>query len=865
MNIIMPPRKRTIKRLLSQLLQNRDLKGWLNPKLTHSCLWRYGVAVFTVAIALCIRWLLTPLFGTTSPFLLFMLAVVVSAWYGGLKPGLLATLLSGLLGHYVFNNHLDSLSVSTPANIVRLGLFLLVGVQISWLTEQLHQAKRKSEAIARKANLHLASLRESEELNKLLIDGVKDYGIYMLDTEGYIVSWNAGAERNRGYKAEEIIGQHFSRFYIDEDIALGKPEQALKIAASEGRFELEGWRLRKDGSQFWANVVITALRDDAGNLRGFANIARDITERKQADSERTQLLLGEQAARAIAEAANDMVQRLQVVTDVAIAHHSLDDLLSELLERLSQVLNVDTSAILLMDAQSNNLVVRAAKGLEEQARCQVRIPIGQGFGGRIAAERQMLVIEQDAYTQVYSPILREPEIQSIMGVPLLLEDRVLGVVQVGTLNPRQFTPDDRHLLQLVGDRIALAIDRANLYEAEQKARTQAEAANRLKDEFLAIVSHELRTPLNSILGWAQMLRTRKMNEDVTARALETIERNAKQQVKLIDDILDISRIIRGKIHLTTVPLNLVPIVEAAIEAVTPAAQAKGIEIRHKCDRPLLSVLGDRDRLQQILWNLLSNAVKFTPNGGCVEVRLSVMMESPMTQSMPYAQITVTDTGIGITPDFLPHVFEGFRQADGSMTRHHGGLGLGLTIVHYLVELHGGTVQAFSEGEGKGTTLTVQLPLLEASRKDEGDKRKTSHAPSLMPNAQFPIPLKGLSVLVVDDDLDTRDLIATALAEYGVHVTAVSSASEALDVMKQSMPDILVSDISMPGENGYQLIRKVRQMETRNREPIPAIALTAYAREEDRQMAIKAGFQMHVSKPVEPANLATAIAAIAAQT
>ena len=384
---------------------------------------------------------------------------------------------------------------------------------------------------------------------------------------------------------------------------------------------------------------------------------------------------------------------------------------------------------------------------------------------------------------------------------------------------------------------------------EQEARQQAEAANRMKDEFLATLSHELRTPLNSMLGWARLLRTRKYDESTTARALETIERNAKSQAQLIEDILDVSRIIQGKLRLNLSPVNLVPVIEAAINSVRPAAEAKAIQLGFVLDSSLDLVLGDSDRLQQVAWNLLSNAIKFTPEAGKIDVRCLC--------AGSYAQIQVIDTGIGINTDFLPYVFDRFRQADGTTTRSYGGLGLGLAIVRHLVELQGGTVHVESDGEGQGATFTVKL--LRAENQQETRKQ---HGYSIDNNEVASanlLTLNSLQVLIVDDDTDTRDFLTTVLEQHGAKVRSVASVSEALEAIQQLKPNMLVSDLGMPGEDGYSLIRKVRALEAERGGKIPAIALTAYASSEERSRVLAAGFQMHLPKPVEPAELIAMLA------
>lgn len=402
----------------------------------------------------------------------------------------------------------------------------------------------------------------------------------------------------------------------------------------------------------------------------------------------------------------------------------------------------------------------------------------------------------------------------------------------------------------------------NLARAEM-AREEAEAANRIKDEFLTVLSHELRTPLNPILGWSQLLRTGKLDAAKTAHALETIERNAKLQTQLIEDLLDVSRILRGKLSLNMAPVNLAVTIEAALETVRLAAQAKSIQIQMLLDPKIGPVLGDSARLQQVIWNLLSNAVKFTPEGGQVEIGLSLVTghlsyvedEQHRTnhrgQRTSYAQIRVTDTGMGISPEFLPHVFEYFRQADSTTTRKFGGLGLGLAIVHHLVELHGGTVQADSPGKGQGAIFTVRLPLMPT----------VTETPQNNLEATSVAHLTGLRILVVDDEPDIRDIVAFILEQAGATVKVAVCAAEALNLLKESLPDVLICDIGMPEMDGYRLMRQIRTLPPEQGGTIPAIALTAYAGDVNQQKALAAGFQQHLAKPVEPEELVRAIAVL----
>jgi signal transduction histidine kinase len=395
-------------------------------------------------------------------------------------------------------------------------------------------------------------------------------------------------------------------------------------------------------------------------------------------------------------------------------------------------------------------------------------------------------------------------------------------------------------------------ERARLLVLEQAARRHAEEANRMKDEFLATLSHELRTPLNAILGWVQVLRTGKLDAAAGARALETIERNSRAQAQLIADLLDVSRIITGKLRLELKPVELARIIDAALDSARPAADAKAIELAVSLAALESPVLGDNDRLQQVIWNLLSNAIKFTPRDGRVEVRLR--------ESGRNAIIEVRDSGIGIRPDFLPYVFDRFRQAESTLTRSHGGLGLGLSIVRHLLELHGGTVEVESEGEGMGTTFRVSLPL----RGTATAEKALESPPSPQAEGVWNRPdlLAGIHVLVLEDEADSRDLLALALEQCGAEVSAFGSVPEALAAFDTIVPDVVVSDIGVPFEDGYSFIRKVRSRTPAEGGAVPAAALTAYARAEDRQQALEAGFQTHLAKPVDPSELIAAVARLA---
>ncbi|BAB75684.1 two-component hybrid sensor and regulator [Nostoc sp. PCC 7120 = FACHB-418] len=393
-------------------------------------------------------------------------------------------------------------------------------------------------------------------------------------------------------------------------------------------------------------------------------------------------------------------------------------------------------------------------------------------------------------------------------------------------------------------------ERAQALERERAARIELERASRMKDEFLAIVSHELRSPLNGILGWSRLLRTRKLSPEKIEQALESIERNAQAQTQLIEDLLDISRIIRGNIRLLVRPTKLIPVIQAALDTVRPIANTKSIQIISRLNFDIGLVSADPERLQQVIWNLLSNAVKFTPEGGRVEICLE--------QVETNVQIQVIDTGTGISPEFLPYVFDRFRQADATTTRNQGGLGLGLAIVRNLVELHNGKVSVASPGEGQGATFTVQLPLLATY------STLTPEEPLIQRQTAWDtkVQIKGLKILAVDDEPDTREFLKTALEQYGAIVTTAASTREALKLLQLVKPDVLLSDIGMPNEDGYALIRQIRALSSEQGGNVPAAALTAYTRQSDRLQALTAGFQIHISKPIEPIQLLKIVATLA---
>ncbi|MEH1873011.1 PAS domain S-box protein [Nostoc sp.] len=616
---------------------------------------------------------------------------------------------------------------------------------------------------------------------------------------------------------------------------------------------------------------------DASGQRLVGGVAVDITERERALRER-------QLAELALQERSERLKLLSETTSDLLSTERPLDLMNSLFSKLSAQMDLHFYFHYLIETHENKQKLRlvAWNGITDQVFQAIEyLEFNQGMCGLVLQERHQIVVNDVLHsTHPNTDILKDLGITAYAGQPLIAQGKVLGVLSFASRTRTRFTSGEIALLQATSDQVAVALERAQLMDSLQQQKEQLVQANRIKDEFLAVLSHELRTPLNPILGWSKLLQTKKYDEATTTRALETIERNAKLQTELIEDLLDVSRILQGKLSLNIASVNLETAIASAIETVRLAAQAKSINLRftildlglensyknlESIDfnkqpdnlksqiqvalpaperfNPKFLVTGDSSRLQQVIWNLLSNAIKFTPQGGQVEISL----QSVGSQ----AQLKVSDTGKGINPDFLPFVFEYFRQADGATTRKFGGLGLGLAIVRHIVELHGGTVKAESLGEEQGATFTVMLPLIKTDLNSHQIDKQLDDFPDL----------NGVKVLLVDDERDTRELIAFILEQSGAVVTQAASAMEALRIMPQFQPNMLLSDIGMPELDGYMLMRQIRGMSPEQGGTIPAIALTAYATEADSQQAIAAGFWQHITKPVEPAKLLQAIAKV----
>lgn len=616
-------------------------------------------------------------------------------------------------------------------------------------------------------------------------------------------------------------------------------------------------------------------------------LGREVRERKRVEREREEMFVREQASRAEAEQAQKLTA--EVLEREKVARASAQDAVEKhrlIHERLTHL--IDASAALLSSLQMDTilpLIVGIAKQVVAADAYSVwRYKAAAGLWQLMSAvglseeyiQRTGTILDGVAPADMTRPIVAEDVtrderlqsrleayraegIKSVLVVPLHIHGNSAGTIGFYYRRAHRFEETEVHVATALANLAAAAIGTAELYDEQTRLREQAEVASRSKDEFLAMVSHELRTPLNAIIGWTSMLRAGKLDEQTATRAVETIERNAKSQAKLIEDLLDISRIITGKLRLNIQPVELSSVVEAAVEIIRPAAAAKDIRLQVVLDSEAGPVSGDPERLQQIIWNLLSNAVKFTAKKGRVQVRLQRLNS--------HVEIIVSDTGQGIKPEFLPFVFDRFRQADSSFSRMHGGLGLGLAIVRNLVELHGGQVSAYSGGEGQGATFTVKFPLMivHAPASYPTGPRQ-GQGKSVAAGAPFECPqsLLGMKLLIVEDEPDARELLKLMLEQCGAKVKAAESAKEAFHGLGEWKPDLMISDIEMPGEDGYSLIQRVRSAETRPGR-LPAIALTAHARAEDRMRALRSGYDAHVAKPVEINELVTVIESLARTT
>lgn len=897
------------------------------PNTKSRPLLRYGMPIFFVAFATAIRQPFNTLLGLNLPFMLYFPAVIASAWFGGEKSGLLATGISTILASYFLRATVNPHTLFNSRSIAQILLFVFVSSFINFLAGLLHKARQSAElgeekfqlqaeqfrttlssigdagiatdtvgritfinAVAESLtgwkkeeaqNAHLDEIfkivseqtREKVEspLTKVLRgetaspsyptvlisrDGsekpIDDTIAPILKTTGEIVGtvlvfrditnrryleqrrneaearfktmadtvpvlvWMSGPDKLCDFFNQNWL--NFTGRTIEQELGNGwiesiHPDDTARCLEiynqsfdARQEFEIE-YRLRRfDGEYCWLLGHAVPRYDTNGGFLGYISSCIDITDRKKA-----------------AEAQALLVSIVESSAD-AIISKSLNGTIMSWNKGAERVFGYNAKEVI---GQPITIIIPPEKHAEEQTILE-RIYRGE----RIEHYETIRVAKNGRRIDI-----------SLTVSPLRdSSGRVVGASKIA---------------RDISDRKQAEIERVQLLNREQIARSQAEEASRLKDEFLATISHELRTPLNAILGWSRMLGNGKLDAQASEQAVEIIVRNANIQSQLIEDLLDVSRIITGKLRLEESTVELADVIRAALDSARPTAEARKISIESQLSPISGPVRGDANRLQQVVWNLLTNAIKFTPKGGSIRVTL--------THRNSQAEIIVSDTGQGIKSEFLPHVFDRFRQADATSTRAHGGMGLGLAIVRHLVELHGGSVEVESSGEGQGATFTVKLPHM-ALRKGERFENKNltngDNHKSQLPDS--PPSLEGIRVLVIDDEDDTRSLMTTVLERCHAEVRVAASVRDALLIVNEWKPSIIVSDIGMPEEDGYVLIKEIRAQKNSEISKIPAVALTAYARSQDRLRALSSGYQMHVAKPVEPIELVVVIASLVHQ-
>ncbi|PZV08966.1 MAG: histidine kinase [Leptolyngbya sp.] len=865
----------------------------------------YGIAVLSVTMALLLMGLPNPIANMTmTPFLLFFGSVVIAAWWGGSASGILTTGLSALVSNYFFMAPQYSLSLDASA-LVRVVVFVVQGVALSLLCGSLRTTRYRLEHSSLQLQASESSLRSTNQWVTAILESITD-GFYAVDLQWRFVYINPQAQHLFHRPLEVMLGQSIWAVLPNlEGSAMGESfkramttRQSLivetpGVAHPDRLFEMHinplanGLAIyfrdvtdrRNSQRQLYQQMQMLDLANDSIIIQDLDTAT--ITYWNQGAARR----YGWSAAEAIGQSTTELLKTVLPEPMEAIREAILQEgyWTGELTQTTRDGRSIVTNSRWTLQSTPANepdAVLEISSDVTEQKQVEAALrkselhfrtlansmpqmfwtalPDGQleycnqrwyDYTGlspaQSFAEGWLAVLhpdDRDRGQSAWDEALHK-------GLPLTLETRPQraadGQYRWHLVRAFPLRDEQGEVLRWFGSltdihdqRMAL-VERDRALEQERVARAEAEAANRIKDEFLAMLSHELRTPLNPILGWVSLLRSRPLDATTRTRALETIERNAKVQAELIEDLLDVSRILRGKLQLNIQSVRLSSVVQAALETVQLAAQAKAITLTTEFAPDLEPVAGDHNRLQQIVWNLLSNAIKFTPKGGTVTVGLR--------QDGNYAIVEVADNGQGISVDFLPHVFERFRQADSSSTRAFGGLGLGLAIVRYLTEQHGGEVSAISPGIGQGATFTVRLPL---------QATPTDPSPAATPGA---LTLGGRRVLVVDDDLDSLHLLTALLEDYGMEVLVAESVEVGLQLIEQHHPDVLISDIGMPEKDGIMLIETLRQQPAAQGGLIPAIALTAYVDAQTRDRALAAGFQRHLSKPLDLEQLSQTLA------
>ena len=692
------------------------------------------------------------------------------------------------------------------------------------------------------------ALRASEERFRLLVDGVRDYAIYLLDATGHVSSWNLGAERAKGWTRAEIIGQPYELFFTAEERALGVPQQLLADAVRDGTREVIGWRVRKDGTRFRANANLTALRGSKGELYGFAKITRDLTERLAAEELAHRLSI-ERAAREAAEtaethlrASEERVRRLQGITAALSEASTPREVASVIIEQSVQALAASGAAIFLATPDGEALELLAERGFPSvfagayaRVPLTARTPIVNAARTRTATFHDSAAAIKRAYPALSDSIATD-QFEAGAALPLTTHGQLIGALGLRFADVREFDATEKSLLVTISDLCAQALERARLFATERDARTAAEATSRAKDQFLAMLGHELRNPLAPIVTALSLLESADAETSVRARGV--IGRQVTHLVRMVDDLLDVSRITGEKVQLQRARVEMAQVVARAVELSSPLVEQRRHHLAVTVAAEGLAVIGDATRLAQVVANLLNNSAKYTPLGGRID--LSVRRESARIV------LTVRDDGIGIEAGMLSTVFELFAQEHQSLDRSQGGLGLGLTIVRSLVGMHGGTVIAASDGRGRGSTFTMTLPAAPPLAAEP-----PASPPASVPPAREP-PRR---ILVVDDNLDAADLMGEVLRARGHEVAVAHDGPSALALAAEFRPDLALLDIGLPVMDGYELARRLRTQLG----AIKLVALTGYGQANDRARAKDAGFDVHMVKPVQMDALRAALA------
>lgn len=823
----------------------------------HSPLRRFALAGGAVALAAAVRWAIDPWLGDGFPYAIFLVAVIVVAFFGRFRLSLFATAAAALVGNYLFVAPRYALAIPAGRGAVTLILFLTAGIISALLADYVGRTRERLRVTAEDRAAHDAEIRAERARLQDIIDsipgvvweawGAPDSSQQRIDFVSTYV------QEMLGYTPEEWTATpNFWLQRVAEDDRERAARAAAEIFAAGKAGEDEFRWMAKDGRLIWVLARSIVIKDESGTPIGMRGVTFDITDRKEVE------------------------QRLALLAEIStagLATPSFQELACDIARRTAHV--VGDYCIIRMYRQGRLdgvAYAHVAAEAEPLIRRLTEHPTVASQSARYAAiiREPRTLVDNDVPATAFAHVDRT-DLEAVFerfrarrGIicPLMSHGELLGTLSLGRAAGPPYSSADVRLVEAIASQTTIALDNAALFETAQRdaeeariARAEAEDAGRVKDEFLATLSHELRTPLNAILGWAHMLRDPALAQDRRQAAIDTIVRNAQSQEQLISDILDVQRIMAGKIRLSPRNVDLGAIIRSAAETVQPSATAKHVRLQLLVDLDVPPVWGDPDRLQQIIWNLLSNAIKFAPNRGHVEVRL--------LKDEADCELIVRDNGPGINAEFIPHMFERFRQADSSTTRTHKGLGLGLAIVRNLVEMHGGTITAenVAPPEGTGAIFTIRLPR-QAARPvpvDDGDSPALEQAAAWHNDSPA---LDGIRVLVVEDDRDARELIGAILESSGAAVTLTASADEGFAAAAAQRPDVIVSDIEMPAEDGYSFIRRIRALAPDAGGAVPAAALTAYASPADRMKVLGAGFNIHVAKPVQPAELAIVVASLA---